>query len=689
MQENSLIVGQRILKIPQKSKPVEDNPENSENLTTLTKNPKPANDSIFSYIILILILNSACSIFSFTLQTHQPTILFFSLLPTLFTIIIQIFFKFYLKKKKFHPMKNMIVQLFLYGLCCLTLILTDLNILSTFLSLSAQALIPNLFFLLILSKQTFLIYNTRPKLVIIVNVLIGLLSFSLNMAGKQKFEVTLIQTCYYMLLIPYKSLKKHHEFKIQDLYKFDKANDDSTPIENVMKMMTNVLDEFEEMINCNNCESFARKSFAILTSAVDTLRNTPNIYSSNLENITRGMNEQDKIFIEQSCSDKSIYSSMNDSDDVRENINVIYGTTDLAGVLKQIGTEWNFNTFFVHDCSGYKPLQVCGEYVMRKYNFDKTYKIPEETFLSFLSKLEDSYLPNPYHNSCHAADMMCSFIYFINASNFIKKMNSLELLSCVLACLAHDVGHKGKSNRFLILSKDPISLRYNDISVQEMMHSAILFEILLYNESNILTHLHTDNWFSVRKIVIEMILSTDMQKHFEILGVAKAKYTNSLQPYDLNESEVKLDIFKLGIKCADLGHAAKDIEIHNKWCGLLIQEFFDQGDKEKELGMPVSMYCDRETTDISKSQAGFLNNVVLPVYCALSAILRSGDIDLHCVAQIKKNKSFWSDRRSLTKNQTVMIKKQQEIKQKEYLELMEKAGGLKRSITPFVVISQN
>ena len=92
----------------------------------------------------------------------------------------------------------------------------------------------------------------RPKLVIIVNVLIGLLSFALNMAGKQGYEVTLFQTCFYMLLIPYKSLKKHHEFKVQDLYKFDKVNDDGTPIENVMKMLTNVLDEFEEIINCNN-----------------------------------------------------------------------------------------------------------------------------------------------------------------------------------------------------------------------------------------------------------------------------------------------------------------------------------------------------------------------------------------------------------------------------------------------------
>ena len=182
-----------------------------------------------------------------------------------------------------------------------------------------------------------------------------------------------------------------------------------------------------------------------------------------------------------------------------------------------------------------------------------------------------------------------------------------------------------------------------------------------------------------------MILSTDMAKHFELLGIFKAKYMNTLQAVDLDQAEVKLDIFKMGIKCADVGHAAKDIEIHSKWCGLLLQEFFQQGDTEKELGLSVSMYCDRESTDISKSQAGFLQNLVLPIFSALSSTLRSSEIDLNCVAQIKRNKNYWSTRRSLSKNQTVLIKKQQEYKQKEYLELMEKAGGLKRSITPFIV----
>ena len=686
MQDKGIAINQKIvMKIPQLHRSADDLIENSEHLTTSSKTSKRSFPSIINTLILCETFNSISCILVFFIVSESSSILFYSLIPSLFMIFLQVSVKLYLKSRKVTGTKSALIQLFIYSLTCLTLIFTDLNIVNSFLYRTELALIPSVFYLLILSKQARLIFKNHSRLTTTLNILFGIVSFILNLIGIQRSEATFIQTAYFLVLIPYNSLKKQSNYKIHDIYKLEKEDEDLTPIEIVLRYLSNVLDEFEEMLNCSTCENLAKKSFVLLSSALNTLRNTPNIYSTNIENITRNLNQDDKIFIEQSFSDKSIYSCMNDSDDVKENMNMVYGITDLVGVLKQIGVEWNFNTFFVSDCSGNKPLQVCGEYIFRKYNFDKVYKIPEETFLAFFNKLEEAYIPNPYHNSCHAADMMCSYLYLLNVSNFIKKMNSLELFACVIACLAHDVGHKGKSNRFLILSKDPASLRYNDFSVQEMMHCFILFDILSYAEYNILSHLHTDNWFLIRKVIIEMVLSTDMQKHFEVLGVAKAKYTNSLQAIDFNDSEVKMDIFKLTVKCADLGHAAKDTETHHKWCGLLIQEFFEQGDMEKELGMPVSMYCDRESTDISKSQAGFIQSIVLPTYMALSSVVRTSELDSNCIAQIKRNKSFWSTRRSLSKNQTVLMKKQQEYKQKEYLELMEKAGGLKRSITPYVV----
>jgi hypothetical protein len=43
-----------------------------------------------------------------------------------------------------------------------------------------------------------------------------------------------------------------------------------------------------------------------------------------------------------------------------------------------------------------------------------------------------------------------------------------------------------------------------------------------------------------------------------------------------------MTLLKIGIKCADIGHAAKEVELHEKWTKMISEEFFNQGDMEKE-----------------------------------------------------------------------------------------------------------
>lgn len=57
----------------------------------------------------------------------------------------------------------------------------------------------------------------------------------------------------------------------------------------------------------------------------------------------------------------------------------------------------------------------------------------------------------------------------------------------------------------------------------------------------------------------------------------------------------------MGIKCADISHTAKSIELHILWTNLLVEEFFMQGDEERQLNLPISMYCDRQDSNIPKS----------------------------------------------------------------------------------------
>lgn len=170
------------------------------------------------------------------------------------------------------------------------------------------------------------------------------------------------------------------------------------------------------------------------------------------------------------------------------------------------------------------------------------------------------------------------------------------------------------------------------------MHSSLTFSIMSDPDKNILQSLEYDQYLLARKWIIELILSTDMGKHFEILGNFRMKMYSIK---DFENIECKLEALKIVIKSSDIGHAAKTTDSHMHWSLLISEEFFRQGDIEKESGKPVSMYCDRDTTIIPKSQIGFLKNIALPLYETLNSFLNSSSFESHCVEQIRSNIASW------------------------------------------------
>lgn len=54
---------------------------------------------------------------------------------------------------------------------------------------------------------------------------------------------------------------------------------------------------------------------------------------------------------------------------------------------------------------------------------------------------------------------------------------------------------------------------------------------------------------------------------------------------------------------------------------MLFDEFFQQGDLEREKGLPISMLCDREKTGVAASQGGFISFVVMPMFQQMVLVL--------------------------------------------------------------------
>lgn len=151
-----------------------------------------------------------------------------------------------------------------------------------------------------------------------------------------------------------------------------------------------------------------------------------------------------------------------------------------------------------------------------------------------------------------------------------------------------------------------------------------------------------------------MVLATDMGKHFEILGQFRVR-SQSASDIDLHKAEDRVYLLSMAVKCADLGHSCKPLDLHQKWSELVIEEFFTQGDLEKDKGMPVSMYCDRDNTDVPKSQSGFLRNICLPLFETWLDYFQSDELYRTCLEQLKTNLAYWEGVGKVKKGEMTII----------------------------------
>lgn len=316
------------------------------------------------------------------------------------------------------------------------------------------------------------------------------------------------------------------------------------------------------------------------------------------------------------------------------------GIQEIESMLFSVGRNWNFDIWPVYIATE-RSVSLLGKYLSYKWEFSSIAKCKDEDFEDFFIRLENGYLKNPYHNACHAADVMNSVLYFILCSPKLKEVVDVhDMLSVTIAVLGHDVGHPGLTNRFLVNTKDPLALRYNDHSVLENMHTSIIFDLITSGKVNILGNFDDSNWTRIRKSIIDMVLATDLSKHFEILTVFKARAFN-LNDINLALLEDRLLVLKMCLKCGDIGHSAKTLSLHEKWTLLVSEEFFNQGDIEKSRGMAVSIFCDRNSTYLPKAQAGFIKSICTPLFKNLGQFLNSEAYNISVLKSLKFNRLHW------------------------------------------------
>lgn len=76
----------------------------------------------------------------------------------------------------------------------------------------------------------------------------------------------------------------------------------------------------------------------------------------------------------------------------------------------------------------------------------------------------------------------------------------------------------------------------------------------------------------------------------------------------------RIQVLENLVHCADLSNPTKPLPLYRRWVSLLMEEFFLQGDKERAAGMDISPMCDRHNATVEKSQVGFIDYIVHPLW---------------------------------------------------------------------------
>ncbi|RLN85670.1 hypothetical protein BBJ28_00018155 [Nothophytophthora sp. Chile5] len=311
--------------------------------------------------------------------------------------------------------------------------------------------------------------------------------------------------------------------------------------------------------------------------------------------------------------------------------------------LLQGASSWNFDIFRVHVVSEGHALCYLGHHLLHEAAC-QALSIESNLLVNFLLEIQRGYIAsNPYHNSIHAADVMQTVHYFLIQPELAPFLRPLDRVLALIAAGVHDFKHDGFNNSFHISTASEIALRYNDHAVLENYHVAQSFMVMKNADLNVLGQLTPEDFKYAREMIIQMVLATDMARHFEDVALFKTNILSAAMDDDAllikNVGDKKL-LLKMILHTCDVSNPAKERELMLRWTDRVVEEFFVQGDMEKQLGLAVSPFMDRDTIVIKKMQVGFADFIVTPLFSVWAQIL----VNVNAVAyrSLLSNREFWA-----------------------------------------------
>ncbi|KAK9721183.1 3',5'-cyclic-nucleotide phosphodiesterase [Basidiobolus ranarum] len=264
---------------------------------------------------------------------------------------------------------------------------------------------------------------------------------------------------------------------------------------------------------------------------------------------------------------------------------------------------------------------------------------------------------NPYHNFYHAVDVLQASYYTLRKLGLIGKnpsypahsptggkrclqefMRPNDVFALIVASLAHDLGHPGVNNAYMINAHTPLALLYNDQAVLENFHTMSLFLLMKKHGFDFFTDQSSQEFKDFRKLVVRAILATDMSAHFDyIRNFVEQK--NRLATQKTLDPELERIAFSTAIiKCADISNSARPYHISERWTDSLMHEFHNQASLEASRGYPLIMNPQQSEKDRAQGQIDFIVKLSLPLF---SVVAENIPEIAYCLKIMKSNIVEW------------------------------------------------
>ena len=248
--------------------------------------------------------------------------------------------------------------------------------------------------------------------------------------------------------------------------------------------------------------------------------------------------------------------------------------------------------------------------------FVQQFRIPYRVLCRWIITVRKNYRQVTYHNWAHAFGVTQTMFVLLTSAGLDKHLSPLEMMAMLVACICHDLDHRGTNNSFEGLKKSDLSKLYGT-STMERHHFDMFVMILNCDENNFLVNLNVHDYRSFVKYVEKLILATDISMYLK----NRASYQQLVDSgsFDWNINEHRIKFMSMCMTASDLSAVLKPWPIQQATAEIVYCEFYEQGDMERKFGhSPGELFDASKSENLPKMQVGFINFICLPVYESLA-----------------------------------------------------------------------